>query len=899
VAQLRRFFSKLLGFFRNTLVEEELKREIASHLALLEDDFRQKGMSQEEARIAARRAYGGVERAKQLHRNERSILWLEQTGQNFRYAFRQLRKSPGFTFTVLLMLGLGIGANTAIFSLVNGILLRPLPFSHPDRLILLGDHLATGVGLGVTAREIATYSNATSAFSSLGGYATSTYELSGDATPEVVHAARLTAGVFPTLDVQPILGRVFTRHEEDASQPLAVISYALWLNRYHLDPHIVGTSVILNRRTYSIIGVMPRSFEFPLLDGRLDEAQLWVPMSLGPAELSDDAAGNWGYQMVARLKDGVSLSQAAQDVDHVAQQIMRDFPAGISAIHIHGDATPLREHIVASAQPLLRTLFLAVSIVLLIACVNVAVLLLVRAMRRRREYAVRLALGARASTMLCESLLEGLLLSLAGGLLGTAFAALAIRTALHLLPESMPRIDSISVDATVAIFALLLALATGALCSLAPAFAAVQTNLLDNLKEGSPFGTGAKSHARLRSALVASEIAISLVLLIVSGALLRSYQKMLAVYPGFQPEHVLVAGYRLPSGQYPTDSSIDNFNRAVTDRLSNKPGVVAVGITTALPASGGSAASGYTIEGVPASKWHLQFANFAITYGDYFRSMGIPLIEGRYFTMDDRSNTPFVLIVNQSMAKHCWPGSSAIGKRFHPGNPRRPYPFATIVGVVADTKVGSRDEPSADQWYAPFEQPATLNGSVDPGTRTHPAGGYITLRSGQPPEQMIQTLRAAIASIDPLLALDQVRTMDDTISNVEAPRRFNTLLTTAFAIGALALAITGIYAVVAFSASLRTQEIAIRMALGAPRANIAGEVLFSGARIALLGCALGVMGSLLLSRLVRSFLFDVSATDPLIYTSSVLIMMLVALLASALPATRAASTDPMVALRLI
>jgi predicted permease len=898
VSQLQRFFSKLLGVFRNTRVEEELKREIASHLALLEDDFRQQGMSQEEARVAARRAYGGVERAKQLHRNERSILWLEQTGQNLRYAFRQLRKSPAFTFTVVLMLALGIGATTAIFSLINGILLRPLPFSDPDRLVLLGDHLATFSGLGVTAREIATYSSATSAFSSFGGYATNSYELSGDANPEVVHAARLTAGVFPTLGIRPLLGRVFTRQEEDASLPLAVISYSLWLNRFHLDPHIVGTSVILNRKTYSIVGVMPRSFEFPLLAGRIDQAQLWVPMSLGRDELSDEAAGNWGYQMVARLKDGVSLSQATQDVDRVAQQIMRDFPAGISAIHIRGDVKPLREHIVADAQPLLRTLFLAVSVVLLIACVNVAVLLLVRAIRRRREYAVRLALGARGSTILGESLLEGLLLSLAGGLLGTAFAALAIRTALHLLPESMPRIDSISMDATVATFALLLALATGVLCSLAPAFAAVQTNLLDSLKEGSPMGTGAKSHAWLRSALVAAEIAIALVLLIVSGAFLRSYQKMLAVDPGFQPEHVLVAGYHLPSRQYPTNLSIDNFNRALIDRLSNKPGIVAVGITTALPASGGSVASGYTIEGVPVSKWKLRFANFAIIYGDYFRAMSIPLIEGRYFTPDDRSDTPPVLIVNQSMAKRCWPGSSAIGKRFKAGNPKRPYPWATVVGIVADTKVGSRDEENADQYYAPFEQPATLNGSVDPSTRTHPAGGYITLRSAQPPEQMIHTLRAAVASIDPLLALDQVRTMDDAISNVEAPRRFNTVLTSAFAIGALALAIIGIYAVVAFSASLRTQEIAIRMALGAQRANIARQVLFSGARIALLGCALGVIGSLLLSSLVRSFLFDVSATDPLIYISSVLVMMLIALLASALPATRAASTDPMEALRL-
>jgi predicted permease len=820
-------------------------------------------------------------------------------GQHLRFAFRQLRKAPAFTLTVVLTLALGVGATTATFSLVEGILLRPLPFSDPDHLVLVGDHLGGGASTPITALEIGTYSNATNAFSSLGGYISTGYEVSGGATPEQVNAARFNAGVFATLGVRPTIGRVFTQQEEDSRQPLAVISYALWLSRYHRDPHVLGRMIVLDRKVYSIIGVMPRSFQFPLEDGQLDQAQLWVPLSLTPDELSDQHAGFWGYQMVARLKDGVTLSQAAQDADRVAKRVMRNLPPALSAIHIQGDVTPLLEFDVAEVRPLLRTLFMAVSVVLLIACVNVASLLLVRAIRRRTEYAVRLALGARPSIIVRESVFEGLLLGVAGGLLGLAFAAISIRTALQLLPESMPRVDSISMDATVAGFALFLALTTGALCSLAPAFAALRTNLTESLKEGGRSGTSASSHAWLRSALVVSEIAIALVLLTISGAFLRSFQKMRAVDPGFRSDHVLVAGYRLPMQQYSTGVSANAFNHAVVDRLSGKPGVVAVGITTAVPASGGFGKSGFTIEGERTADWKLKFAIFATTYGDYFRVMGIPLLDGRFFSDDDRSNSSLVVIVNQSMARHSWPGQQAIGKRMHVGGPQKRMPWATVVGVVADTKMGSRDEPSDDQWYTPAEQPATLYGSEYAGKLTDPASGYITLRSALPPGQMTEVLRSAIAEIDPLLALQQVQTMDDAVSDVEAPRRFNTGLITAFTVGALLLTITGIYAVVAFSVSLRTQEIAIRMALGAHRNSIARLVLISGAKLALIGCGLGVLGSFAVSRLVSSFLFEVTATDPRIYTGSVLTMMLLALLASALPATRAASANPITALRSI
>jgi predicted permease len=814
---------------------------------------------------------------------------MDRLPRDLRLSCRQLSKKPLFTLTVVLTLGLGIGGTTAIFSLVRGILLRPLPFNHPDRLVLLGDHLGNSPWTSVTAREIGTYASATQAFSDTGGYIDASYEVSGREIPEQMNGARFTASVFPTLGVSPALGRTFTQKEEDAHEPVAVISYSLWLNRYHSDPHVIGNSIILDRKAYSIIGVMPRSFDFPPTAGYLDRAQLWVPMSLTADELSDENAGFWGYHIIARLKDGISLSQAAQDADRVAQQIMRNLPVAQSKIHIRGDVTPLLEYEVAEVRPLLRELFLAVSVVLLIACANVAGLLLLRAIRRRNEYAVRLALGARAIAIIRQSVLEGLLLGMTSALLGLAFAAVSIRIALRTLPDSMPRIDSISLDGAVAGFALLLALATGALCSLAPAFAAIKADPMESLKEGVRTNTGSSSHSWLRSGLVVSEMAVALVLLIASGALLRSFQKMHAVDPGFHPDHVLIAGYQLPLNQYSTSASATTFNREVVDRLSNKPGIVAVGIINAAPAAGKYPMTAYTIEGRPTDGWKPEFAVFSVIFGDYFRVMGVRLLDGRYFNADDRSDSQPVVIVNEFMANHCWPGQYAVGKRMHVGGPPMKAPWATVVGVVADIKMGSRDEPSRDQWYTPLEQAAILYGSGD--------SGYITVRSALPPEQMVHTVRSTVAEIDPLLALEQVQPMTEAIANVEAPRRFNTGLISAFALGALLLALTGIYAVVAFSASLRTHEIAIRMALGAQRTRIAGLILSSAAKLALLGCTFGVLGSLAVSRIIKSLLFEVSATDPMIYLAGVLIMMATAMLASALPARRVASVDPIVSLR--
>ena len=816
--------------------------------------------------------------------------------QEIHLALRRLRKAPGFTVTVVVTLALGIGATTTVFSLIEGILLRPFPFPQSDRLVIVGDHIGNGRRTPVTARDILTYSRSSSAFSLMGGYTSSAYELTGGESPEEITGARMNASVFAALGIQPQHGRVFSAQEDEGSQPVAVISDALWQDRFHRDPRVLGTAIQLDRKAYTIIGVMPPSFQFPVGAG-LDQTHVWVPLSLTPDELSEQSAGFFGFQIIARLKDGVSISAAAQDADRVAHDIMRNYPAAMSAIKIRGDVAPLREFVVGESRPVLRALFGAVAVVLLIACVNVAVLMLVRAIRRRRESAVRLALGARSSAIIRESVLEGLLLSCAGALLGFGLTVFAIRTSLRFLPDSLARIDSITIDARVALFNLFLAILTGVLSSIAPAFASVQANITDTLKDSARSGSIGRSHAWLRSALIAVEIAIALILLTTCGAFVRSYQKMLAVDPGFRPDRVLVAAFHLPIDQYRTYISADNFNRELVRRLSSKPGIVAVGISSLVPGSGFFGQAAYTIDGQPTEGWKVQFATFGAIYGGYFQSLGIALIEGRTFTPQDRADAPLVAIVNRSMANHYWPGQSAIGKRLHVGNPKKGLPWVTVVGVVANTKDGSPDQPDEDQWYVPVEQPAILYGTAASANLVSPAGGFITVRSSLPPDQMTRVVRQAVAEIDPLLPLEQVQSLAQALSAVEAPRRFNTDLITAFASGALVLAITGIYAVVAFSISIRTQEIAIRMALGAQRNSIARLVLFAGTRLALFGCIFGLIGSFAVSRLVASFLFQVSATDPLNYVASVVIMIGVALLASAVPAIRAASADPAAALR--
>ncbi len=885
---------------RNAQIEEELRSFFA---ASVEDKLRC-GVSLENAEREARAEIGSRE---MVRHNVWSAGWESAVDSFVRelcVTARQLRKSPGFAVTAILTLAFGIGATTAIFSIMEGVLLRPLPFLQPRQLVALSDVLVnTKTGhapgeIGVTAREILAYERYSHAFVGLGGYQRSRYALTGAGAPEESNAARLTASVFPVLGVSPLMGRVFTQQEDSDRAQVTMISYAMWRSRFSGDPKILGRKIELDRKTYEIIGVMPRGFEFPLVQGQLNQNELWTPMSFTTDELSTGNSASWCCAMVGRLRPGVTPEKAQQDAERVAQEIMRDYPAFMSSMHISAIVRPLAEDSVAQARPLIHTLFLAVVVVLFIACANLAGLLLVRVIRRRREIAVRLALGASGAAVLRQSLVETLALSLAGGLIGLGLATLAIRIGISFLPETLPRVESIRLDWHVVLFALGTALLTGLLCGMVPALAAARTGMNETLKDGGRTGSAGSAHARLRSALVVAEIAVALMLLIASGLLLLSFEKLREVHLGFRTDHMLTANYNLPQEQYATQAAIDAFNNALLSKLRALPGVQAVGITSVLPATGNIRNSSFLADGYVEPKGaSMNLAWPSQVMGNYIQAAGIPLLQGREFTPADDAKAPLVAIVNEKLAQHFWPGQDPLGKRLRWGLPETPTLWITVVGVIGDIKQMSADAPTQYQIYQPGSQYLASFGKLVPPGSLSAQGGSIVLRTALPPDSMMESLRATVRSIDPQLPLTKVHSMDEALSQTVAPHRFNAVLITSFAAAAVLLALMGIYSVIAFSAAMRTQEMAIRMALGAQRVDIVRLVLISGAKLAVIGVLIGLAGAAAASSLVRSFLFQVSPFDPGVLALAAIAVLALALLASALPARRAAAVDPIEALR--
>jgi predicted permease len=603
--------------------------------------------------------------------------------------------------------------------------------------------------------------------------------------------------------------------------------------------------------------------------------------------------------MVGRLKPGTTRQQAMSDVERVTGETMRVHPLSETGFIWHAVVRPLQEETVEHARPLVRTLFLAIVVVMLIACANLAGLLLVRAIRRRREIAVRMALGAPASRLLRGAILESLVLSVAGGVLGLVLAANLVQAGVKWLPETLPRVSEVGVDWRVGLFAIVLSVVTGLACGLAPAFAALRTSVNDTLKEGGRTGTPGSGHGRLRSALVVGEIAIAMVLLVACGLLLRSFEKMRTVDVGFRPDHTLTAYFSLPAQPYSNQKTIDELEDKVIHRVQELPGVRFAGFTSFLPESGNPVRTVFVAEDYVAPHGSGQPMAIQVNVrGDYLQAMGVRLLRGRLVTPADTAKSQLVTLVTRNLAQHYWPGADPIGKRIRVDSQEtHKAPWITIVGEVADLKDVSPDATSAEQIYLPIDQVEADMGGWAVPTDLNLSWGYLALRTEMPPEQAASALNGALRSIDPQLALDQVRSMEQAVSESEAPRRFNTALISAFAIAAVLLAALGIYSVMSFSTALRAHEMAIRLALGSQRTGILGLVFTSAAKLAVLGCVLGLLGAAVVSRLMQSLVFGVSPFDPLVLAMAGVFVLLLALVASLLPARRAAAIEPIEALR--
>jgi predicted permease len=820
--------------------------------------------------------------------------------QDLHYTLRQLRNSLGFTVTAVLTLAVGIGGVTAVFSIVEGVMLRPLPFQDSGRLISLHERFEQDSHeLRMSAPDVLTFQRESQTFSGVGGFIASAYELTGAGAPFKARAERVTSSLFPLLGIEPLLGRVFTQQEDDTASAVTVISYALWKERFHSHANVLGTTIDLDRRPYTIIGVMPRSFEFPLDAGRLSHRDLWVPMSFTPGEKKSQG-NNFDYSAIARLKPGITMAQAQQEVDRIAKEIQAQYGAG-SGLNLHAYFLPLREEVVRNARSLLGILLGAVALILLIACVNLANLLLVRAAGRRREFGVRLALGAARTTMFRQLLTESLALSCIGGVVGAGMAIILVQAAAAKLPDSLPRLSEIEISWPLFLAAMVLTAATGLICGLAPAVESMRGDVLDSLREGGRGGGRGIRHSRLRSGMVMLEVGLAMVLLVSSGLLLRSFAKMLEVDPGFEPSHVLTASISLPAHDYPTRGKVDAFFANLQQRLEAEPGVKSVGFASNIPIVGQRSGRLIAPEGYvksPGEGWSI--ASNYLTQGEYFDATRIPLVRGRYFTSsDDQSGAPLVTIISQSLAGRYFSSKDPIGMRIKVGSDfASSMPAMTVVGVVGDIKQGARDEATVPQMYEPLAQAVADLGPY--GVMIGVAGGDmdIVIRTAADPLAVENALNKTVHELDPLLAIANVNTMDEIVAATESSRRFNTIIVTSFAGIALFLSLLGIYGIMAYSVSERTREIAIRMALGATRGTVLLQTLRYAFLLTTIGVIIGVAASLGLTRLLSSLLYGVKPLDALVMIGTIILLFICSSLAAWLPARRAASVDPMQALRI-
>ncbi|HEX6999933.1 MAG TPA: ABC transporter permease [Gammaproteobacteria bacterium] len=805
--------------------------------------------------------------------------------QDARYAWRTLRKSPAFTLVAVLILALGIGACTAVFSLASAVLLKPLPFAEPDRLVVLWSDFTRVGGSDRGNPSPANYvdwKERSRSFEDMAALVSVSYNLTGAGEPQRLAGIRATGNLFSVLGLDAKLGRTFTPADEAPDAlPVAVVSERFWLSRFGGDPGLIGRSITLNGVAHVVVGVVPPDFRFPNPD-----AAVWVPARFSPEELARRDA----YYMfvVARLRAGVPLSAAQAEMTTIAAAVAREHPenAGLGTF-----VTPLHEHLSRTVRPAVFLLLGAVGVVLLVTCANVANLLLARGASRVKELALRQTLGADRRRMLAQLFTENALLGAAGLLLGMAVAFLAFGYLARLVPETFPAGTRLGLDWRVLAFSGALGVATVLLFGAAPALAAARLDFADALKKGPGRGATATGGGA-RNALVVAEITLTVVLLAAAGLLLRSYAAVLAADPGFRPQSLLIAETALPQAKYAESSARNSFYESVLERVAAIPGVEAVAYANYVPLTFDGGYAAITIEGRPP--WteeelggHL-VADRAVSPG-YFDALGVPLLRGRDFDERDAPGAPLAVIISESLARAHWPDGDPLGQRLKLGPPRSESPWYTVVGIVGDVRQMALDQPPRPQLYFPLAQVPSMFPFLWPQ--------HLLVRAEGDPMALAGAVRAAVWSVDPNQPVAAVRSMEQVFDAQLANRNLQMTLVSGFAALALVLASVGLYSVLSYTVALRTSEIGVRMALGAQRRNVIGAVLRSAAKLAACGVALGIAGAFGIARLLSSFLFGVSPTDALTFTAVPALLLGVALLAAYVPARRAARVDPLEALR--
>jgi predicted permease len=880
VGTFRDLWNRLRRSVRDKPRDQDFVTEIEEHVALLAERYRRQGMTSSDAELAARRQFGNTALLEEDHRTMLTIPTIDELRGDLIFAARMLRKNPGFAAAAVLTLGLGIGANTAIFSLCNAVLFRTLPYADPDRVVVLWETMV-GKPITVAPANFVDWRNASQSFSEMAAVNPNAgFTLGSLDEPARLTGTGVSANFFSLLGIRFALGRGFLQEEDrPANSRVAVLSYRAWQERFGADRGITGKTIRLNDDTYNVVGVLPADFQFATNAADFQarsQVDIWVPLALNLEKLN---RGTHPLRVIARLKPGVTLSQAQAELNVLGANLARMYPAdnkdkGIVAI-------PIAEQVTENVRLALQALLGAVGLVLLIACANVANLLLSRAAVRQREMALRVALGASQRRLAQQLLTESMLLAVLGAIAGLGLAFAAIRFVIPFLPADLSRAAGIVVDTRMLVFTVGISLSAGILFGLGPLLGTKRVNPGESLKQTNRVAGGGQSV--VRSVLAVSQIAIATILLIGAGLMVKSFWALMHVPPGFRTESILTARLSLPKSRYPDNRRVAAFERQVLEGLHGRAGIQSAGFATYLPLSGSDNGWAFFIENqAPLPVGTFNFAKYRPVSEGYFETLGIPLSRGRLFTAADVADSPWVVVINDSMARRYWGSKNPVGERLRFAGPI----WRTVIGVVGDVRHQGLDGEPRPEMYMPVDQAANLE-----------TGPTIVVRTGLDPRASAAAVREVISAIDREFPVDRIETMEQLLSRSVAEPRFRTMILATFSILALVMASIGIYGVMNYLVIQRTREFGIRLSLGATRGDLLQVVIGRAAGLTGLGICLGLGGAVLLVRFIAKLLFRTPPLDGWTFAVIPIVLAAVALLASYLPARRATRVDPMVALR--